>query len=75
MEKAWDLGALVAELKGKGVELAEDAAKHVVEAVFAWAEKSIDLSENKVDDVVKSFLPKIKEAALGAADKIDGKVG
>lgn len=75
MEKAWELKALVEELKGKGLDVAEDAAKHVVEAVFGWAEKSIEVSETKIDDLALVVLPKIKEAALKAADKIDQEVG
>lgn len=75
MEKAWELKTLVEELKAKGVDLAEDGAKHVVEAVFTWLEKSVELSENKVDDLVVGFLPKLKEQALKAVDKIDGEVG
>jgi len=75
MEKAWELKALVEELKGKGLDIAEDAAKHVVVAVLDWAEKSIELTENKIDDMGLGFLPKLKEAALAAADKIDGVEG
>jgi hypothetical protein len=75
MTKAWELKALVEELKGKGLDIAEDAAKHVVEAVFDWTEKSIELTENKIDDAVLLVLPKIKEAALKAADAIDGQKG
>lgn len=75
MEKAWELKALMEELKAKGLDLAEDAAKHSVEAFFNWVEKSVELSDNKIDDLAKPFIPQIKAAALGALDKIDGQEG
>ncbi len=75
MVKAWDMAALGEELKAQGLDLAEDAVKHVVEAVFNWSEKSIDLTEMKFDDLAKPFLPQLKAAALGLADKIDNEVG
>lgn len=75
MQKAWELKALVEELKAKGLDVAEDGAKHALEAVFVWLEKSVELSETKIDDMALVVLPKIKEYALKAADKIDGQEG
>lgn len=74
MEKAWELKGLIEELKAKGLDLAEDAAAHVVVAVIDWVEASVKLSENKIDDLVIAFLPMIKDEALKLVDKIDGKV-
>ena len=74
MEKAWELKGLVEELKGKGLDLAEDAAKHAAIAVLDWVEASVKLSENKFDDLIVTFLPKAKEEVLKLADKIDGEI-
>ena len=74
MEKAWDLKPLVDGLKDKGLDLAEDAAAHIVAAVIDWVEASVKLSENKFDDLVIAFLPMVKDEALKLVDKIDGKV-
>lgn len=71
MEKAYDLKGLTEELKGQGLELAEEAAKGAIVAVFAWLEKSAGMSENKYDDLVLAVLPKIKEYALQKADEIN----
>lgn len=73
MEKAWETKGLVDGLKAKGLDLAEDAAKHVAVAVIEWVEESVKLSENKFDDLVIAFLPKAKEEILKLADKIDGQ--
>jgi hypothetical protein len=71
MEKAYDMSGLVAELKGQGLELAEEAAKGALVAVFAWLEKSAALSENKYDDLALVIYPKMKEYALQKADEIN----
>lgn len=75
MDKAWDAKGLVANLKGRGLDIAEDAAKILVEEVLNWTEESVKLSENKFDDAALLLLPTLKKAALEAVDKIDGKVG
>ena len=74
-KKAYDFKELLKELKDQGTPLAEDAAKLVIEALFSWAEESADLSENKIDDILKPFYPMAKGIILSAADKIDGEVG
>jgi len=73
MDKAFDLGALVGKLKGRGLDLAEESAKILVEEVLDWAQESVVLSPNKFDDLVGAFIPQLKAAALALADKIDGK--
>jgi hypothetical protein len=75
MEKAYDVKGLVEKLKGKGLELAEDGAKIVVESVFEWVEESAKESATPYDDMALVVLPKVKELALQAVDKIDGQVG
>lgn len=75
MEKAYDPKALVEELKGQGLPLAEDAAEKVVVAVFKWLDESDELSGNKIDDALKILYPHAKELALKQVDKIDGTEG
>lgn len=75
MEKAYDIKELALVLKSKGLDLAEDGAKHVVESVFEWVEASAKLSATPYDDMGLIVLPQIKKLALEAVDKIDGEVG
>lgn len=75
MEKAYDPKALLERLKGRGLEVAEEAGKVVVEEVFAWFEESAKLSATPIDDVALILVPQLRAAALGAVDKIDGKAG
>jgi hypothetical protein len=75
MEKAFESKALVEKLKSRGLDVAEEAAKVLVEEVLDWAQASVLMTENKFDDLVAPFIPQVKEAALKAIDKIDGKVG
>lgn len=75
MEKAYDLKDLVAKLKDKGLDLAEEAAKIVFEASLDWAAESAVKSENKIDDFVVGLLPLAKSHILAQIDKIDGEVG
>lgn len=75
MEKAYDLKELASKLKSKGLDVAEDAAKHVVEGVVEWFEESAKLSATPYDDMALIVLPQVKKMALEAVDKIDGQVG
>jgi len=75
MEKAYDTKALVEKLKGRGLDLAEDAAGIALEEVLAWFEESARMSENKYDDLVIAIIPMLKEEALKQIDKIDSKQG
>jgi len=72
---AYDLKDLVEKLKERGLDVAEDAAKALVESVLDWVADSAIKSENKVDDLLAGFIPVIKPAIMEAIDKIDGKVG
>lgn len=74
MTKAYELSALVEKLKGRGLDIAEEAAKVVVEEALAWFQESAKLSATPYDDMAIVVLPLIKEAALKAVDKIDGQV-
>lgn len=75
MEKAYDLKALAGKIKGRGLDVAEEGAKIIIEETFAWLEASAGMSSNPYDDMAKVLYPLIKDKALGLADKIDGQVG
>ena len=75
MEKAYDVKDLVEKLKDAGLEVAEEAAKAVVESVLDWVQESAALSPNKWDDLIAGFIPAAKPAIMEALDKIDGEVG
>lgn len=75
MEKAYDVQVLMMNLKGRGLDVAEEAAKVIVEELMDWLAASAKLSATPFDDVAATLLPMIKEAALKEVDKIDGQVG
>lgn len=75
MEKAYDISDLAARLKARGLDLAEEGAKIVIEEASQWLVDSAALSENKLDDIAALGIPQIKELALKYADKIDGHEG
>jgi hypothetical protein len=66
---------LLADLKAQGLDVAEDALKGIVEAVFGAVEKLIQASPNKYDDMLLAFLPLAKPMVLELVDKVDGQVG
>lgn len=74
MEKAWDVKDLVARLKARGLDVAEEMAVVVVEEAMAWTHDSVVLSDTKMDDLALPFLPSIEKALKGLADKVNGKV-
>ena len=75
MTKAFELSALVEKLKARGLDVAEEAAKILVEEVFDWVSESVILTENKFDDMTIAVIPTIKAYALGKVDLIDGEPG
>lgn len=75
MEKAYDVKALAAQLKAKGMDVAEDAAKVAVEATLDWLAESAVLSENKFDDLLVAIVPVVKPHVMQMLDSIDGKEG
>ena len=62
---------LVDELKEQGIEVAEEAAKGIVNAVFNAADKYIDATETKIDDMAKPILGLAKNFILDKVDKIN----
>lgn len=75
MEKAYDLKALGEKLKSKGLDLAEDGAGHVYQALKEWLKESAALSTNPFDNMVVPFLDQADAVVLPQIDKIDGVVG
>lgn len=71
----YDVTDLVERFKARGLDVAEDAAKGVVEDVCNWFEKAAKASSTPFDDVALVVLPQLKAAVLAEVDKIDGKVG
>lgn len=64
---------LVEELKKKGINIAEDAVMHLIDAVFEIGERAVVASENKYDDLLLAAFPAGKKALKDLADKIDGE--
>jgi hypothetical protein len=75
MEKAYDVAVLLAQLKGRGLDVAEEAAKVLIEEMFGWVEASAKVSATPYDDMALIVLPQLKAFALATADKIDSQVG
>lgn len=71
MEKAFDLKALGEELKGQGLELAEESMKVVVKGVFNWIEASVKLTANPYDDFFVMARPQIEEVLNPVVEKIN----
>ena len=75
MEKAYDIKDLGLKLKSKGLDLAEEASKIVVDSVLDWFEESAKLSATPYDDMALIVLPQIKIFIAAQLDRIDGQVG
>lgn len=62
------------KITAKLLKLAENVSKDTVDVLFEIADIVVDDTENKIDDMVKPFLPKIKEAILVYIEKISQDV-
>jgi hypothetical protein len=71
MEKAYDPKGLLAELKGQGLEVAEESAKVVITSVINWLEASAKLSATPIDDVLAVLYPTLRSYALAQAEGIN----
>jgi len=71
--KAYDVKVLVAKLKARGLDVAEDMAMVLIDEVSAWVVESAVISENKVDDIAALGMPELVKIVKQLADKIDGK--
>lgn len=75
MEKAFDTKALLAELKGKGLDVAEELVEVLAVTVLEWTEKSVIIHPNPYVKFLAPVLGTVKPMILEAIDKIDGQVG
>lgn len=73
--KPYDLAVLGQKLKAKGLDVAEESLKILVNETLDWVAESAPASPNKIDDVVAMAIPFIKPKILEAVDKIDGQEG
>jgi hypothetical protein len=73
---AYEAKKLVAKLKAKGLDIAEDAAQLVVDSVCEFLVEGAQESESKLDDlVVPPAIAVLKPLADAQIDKIDGHEG
>lgn len=70
-KKAYDAKLLLEKLKSEGIEVAEESAKILINAIFSWLEESAALSENPYDDMAMVVYPKLKQLALDKAEDIN----
>jgi hypothetical protein len=70
---AYEAHKLVDKLKSKGLDVAEDAAVVVLEAVVEFIKEGAAESENKVDDLLVPLVDAVKPIIVQQLDKIDGK--
>lgn len=66
---------LMASLKAKGLNIAEESLKLIVEELFDFISKAVIKSENKYDDLLLAVLPIAKPKIMELLDKIDGEEG
>ena len=72
---AYDVKVLGEKLKARGLDVAEEALKGLVEDVFTWVEESVKLSPTPYDDLALGVLPVVKAETLKKIDAIDGVIG
>jgi hypothetical protein len=71
MNQPFELAGLLEELKGQGLELAEESAKVAVKGVLNWIEASVKMTENKFDDFFLIARPQIEAVLVPAIEKIN----
>ena len=75
MEKPFDFAVLAQGLKDRGLDVAEDVVKLIVQETVAWVKTSVALTENKFDDFFIIVEPMLLPQLMTEIDKIDDKVG
>jgi len=70
----YDLVGLTNRLRAIGLDIAEDAAKAVMDEVLVWIMDSASLSENKVDDFLHAIIPIAKPHIDELIESIDGEI-
>ena len=73
VKKPFDPKELVNKLKDQGLDIAEDAGRILVDAVFDWAEESVQLTPNKFDDMALAVSPVLRKYLLKKIDELDGE--
>jgi len=74
-DKAYSGKILLERLKLRGIDIAEEAAKALVEETLGWVKDSAAASDNKIDDVIVGLFPPLEEYVYSKIDEIDGKEG
>lgn len=69
--QAYDVKLLVEKLKAQGLEIAEESAKVVAEALFDWIEESAKISKSPYDDMALLVMPHLKKLAMDNIEKIN----
>ena len=64
MDKAYDLKALGAILKSKGLDLAEEAIEIIYDSSIEWFKQSAQLSKTPIADLIMLY-NKAKSAVVG----------
>lgn len=73
---AYKIKGLADKLKTKGLDLAEDAVKIILDTASEWALEEADKGEHGlVDTIVKVAIPQVSPVLKDQADKIDGVIG
>lgn len=70
-KKAYDVNVLLESLKSKGLEVAEESVKVLIEVVVDWLDESATLSTTPYDDMAKILYPQLKAMALEKAEDIN----
>ena len=68
-------GIIAAELKAKGLDIAEDVAVKVADAIFDTIPKILRATPNKFDDLLIPVLAVVKPKVMALIDNIDGEKG
>lgn len=75
MDHPFDIKDLVARLKLKGLDVAEEMASVIAKETFAWGKESCLLSPSVYVKPLAGVLDVIEPFVDKAIDKIDGQVG
>lgn len=73
-KKAYDVDVLLATLKEKGLEKAEETLLLVLTETDKWANESADMgTKGLIDMAVKALSPVVKPFGKDLIDKLNGK--
>jgi len=62
---------IVTRFKEAGLEMLEDNAMKSIDVTLDILEEVVKLTENKIDDLVLPFVPKVRSVLKELADKIN----